>query len=994
MTRSSISFLILCAGAFSICSCKSDPADDAPPEKTAAFSNGETPAFKASASEHPSQIVFQAKSLPRGMTWKNSTLSLDSKRYIWSDYSMRWDWKKDSSIRFDRPIPWMKPKAARRKHKFSQPTQNCFVVWVYNAEAKPTSTLRFSFGKGDKEVCHFPFALNFTGWRTAWVSFDRDMQGKPDAPMDYVKIESPDNIDQGTLWIGDILAHQFIDHRHQHGDYQVPFVHGADKLTHGHWDPIMHWYDLGKKQAATATVTKPTDAQMAAFAKFRRLARGSKQQPLDQKTIASIEKQFAKYHISKNSDGIQGDHIAMQHHLAGAPDSSLRRNHHSLKNYTGFMQRVAQTYSRSLPADRESAGGKRIAEIFCLLTEHMLDQGFAAGSSLGTMHHFGYNARAWVPAIEAMQEPLEATGLLTAASEALQWFYNTRQMYAPAADWANMDYLNTLSKSDFTIQCIGKDGPEKVARLTQYSKWISETLSSPSPGLKGGIKPDGSLFHHQMHYVGYGVPAIKVVTQSVVAPLDGTPFEITPAAYAQLKKVFMAARLWGYPHSGFNACGRHPITSSGEQLSGPMRLLAKSKPGTDEVDAELASGYLRMFGGDSKKMFGKEIAAEKLHAFHPMNYNGGGEYAFGNSTVHIKGYGDGIRSHETYKAANRYGRNLSHGTVQVFKNTFDHVSGQDAYGWDWCRLPGATTLRVPLDVLEGNTRFYGSTPKQRTYPSGAGSLDGKYGAFLFQLDPTSAKQSLRVRKSVFAIDRTLVCLGSGISNASKEYPTVTTIFQSAIPKKGALSRKGDGWFIDPYGTGYFIPNGQSVKHTTGKQESRHSHTKKKTSGHFSTAWLDHGTAPKDASYQYHIILDATPEAMKAWKKTQTSQPHIKVIRQDDTAHVIHCPAKKIEATAAFAAYQSSANTLLLSTDRSSIVIIRQEDESTLKLSVTDIDLPDVGSAPQSTATTVTLKGTWTINEKTDVVSSHEGEKTKMVIPTHRGTSRELTLTRS
>ena len=185
-----------------------------------------------------------------------------------------------------------------------------------------------------------------------------------------------------------------------------------------------------------------------------------------------------------------------------------------------------------------------------------------------------------------------------------------------------------------------------------------------------------------------------------------------------------------------------------------------------------------------------------------------------------------------------------------------------------------------------------------------------------------------------------------------------------------------------------------MKHTTGKQESRHSHTKKKTSGHFSTAWLDHGTAPKDASYQYHIILDATPEAMKAWKKTQTSQPHIKVIRQDDTAHVIHCPAKKIEATAAFAAYQSSANTLLLSTDRSSIVIIRQEDESTLKLSVTDIDLPDVGSAPQSTATTVTLKGTWTINEKTDVVSSHEGEKTKMVIPTHRGTSRELTLTRS
>ena len=998
MIRRSITCFILGVSLFHCQSCKKHTEEVQSPEPAPAATpvslSGSTDSFDASKSRHPSQILFNGDSLPLGMDWSNASLSLDPQRHIWSNHSLRWDWKAPSSVTFHRPIPWMDPRAARRKFKFSQPTQNCFVVWIYNQTAKPDASLRFSFGTGSKELCHFPFALNFTGWRTAWVSYDRDMQGAPKSAMDYVKIESPKNLDEGTLWIGDMLAHHFIDHRHQHGDYQVPFVHGADKLTTGHWDPIMYWYDFGKKKAP---VVQPTDAHMAAFVRFRRLSRGVTQRPLKPGTVQSIEKQFAKYHIRKDADGIYGDHVYMHAQLAGAPDSSVRRKGHLLKDYTGFMLRLGKVYSHLPPSDRESKDGKRIAEIFCLLTEHLLDQGFAAGSSLGTMHHFGYNARSWVPAIEAMQEPLQKAGLLKPARETLEWFYNTRQIYAPAEDWANMDYLNTLSKSDFVIQCLGKDGPVKVARLQQYSKWMSDMLSSPSPGNKGGFKPDGSLYHHKMHYHGYGVPAIKVVAQSVVAPLDGTPFEITDSAYEQLKTAYMAARFWGYPYSGFNACGRHPITGSGNQLRGGMLQLAKSKPGTDEVDVELASAYLRMFGGKSKELFGQEIQPEKLHGFYAMNYNAGGSYAYENSTVHLKGYGDGVRSHETYKNANRYGRYLSFGTMQVFKNTFHHVSGHEINGWDWCRLPGATTLRVPLDVLEGSTGFYGSVPKQKTFPSGAGSLEGKYGVFLFQLDPTSDPQSIRVRKSVFAIDRTLICLGSGLSNNSQKYPMVTTLFQCAVPKKDDLSAQSakvsesGGWLIDPYGAGYFIPDGQPVKHQVGLQESRHSHSKKKTSGTFSTAWIDHGVAPKDAGYYYQVILDASPDEMKAWKKSQKATPFVKILQKDDRAHVITCPSKQIEATAAFSRYESESDTMLRSIDRTSIVMIRKPSSNKIHLSVTDLNLPDLGTKPRDPVTKMVLKGKWSVAGKTDIRITHQDGLTTLVVPTHRGLSRELIL---
>ena len=985
--KPTLTLLALCTVLLSLPACKDKPTG----QSTTTTPNGSTANFDASKSKYPSQILFSSDSLPEGMSWKNSTISLDAKRYIWSDNSLRWDWEKDSSVTFNRPIKLMGSWDARRKFGFSQPVENCFVVWIYNKTPHPKSSLRFSFGKGTEEACHFPFKLNFTGWRTAWVSYNRDMSGKAKPAMDFVKIEAPKDVDQGTLWIGDIIAHQFIDHRHQHGDYQVPFVHGADKIKSGHWDPVMHWYNLGKKQSPPITLT---DEHRATFAKLRRLSTGTTQKPLNPATVERIEKQFAKYHISKDSGGIYGDHIVMHNQLAGAPDKSIRRKAHILKDYLGFMRSVGQSYNYIIPSDRETAGGKRIAEIFCLLTEHLLDQGFEAGSSLGTMHHFGYNTRHWVPAIASMQGPLEKAGLLTRARESLAWFYNSNQMYAPVDDWANMDYLNTLSQSDFNIQSMGKDDASKAIRLKQYSDWISATLCSPSPGTKGGFKPDGSLFHHDMHYHGYGLPAINVITGRVVGPLDGTPFEITPAAYQRLKTAFMAARFWCYPYSGFNACGRHPITGGAGSLRGAMRVLARSKPGTDDIDTELAAAYLRMFGGNSTKLFGQEIAPEKLNGFLAMNYNASATYTYGNSTVHIKGYGDGIRSHETYKGANRYGRNLSHGTIQIFKNTPDHRSGNEINGWDWCRLPGATTLRVPLDTLEGSTGFYGAVPKQITYPSGAGSLDGKFGAFLFQLDPTKDKQSLRVRKSVFAIDDTLICLGSGISNASKKYPTVTTLFQTAVPEKNDHTRQDFGWHIDSYGTGYFFPGKQNVQFTKDKQQSRHSHTKKKTTGTFATAWIDHGTTPNNASYQYHILLDATPDTMKGWMHAQSIKPVIKVLQQNDNAHIITCPHKQLEAAVTFAEFKSTSNSILRKTDRSCIVLIQKSSPKKLKVSVTDVDLPDVGAKPKSAAITITVQGNWSITTASDFKVSHKNGQTTLTIPTHRGATRELTLIES
>jgi len=134
--------------------------------------------------------------------------------------------------------------------------------------------------------------------------------------------------------------------------------------------------------------------------------------------------------------------------------------------------------------------------------------------------------------------------------------------------------------------------------------------------------------------------------------------------------------------------------------------------------------------------------------------------------------------------------------------------------------------------------------------------------------------------------------------------------------------------------------------------------------------------------------------MKSWMHAQSTKPYIKVLQQNDNAHVIACSAKQLEAAVTFAEFESTSNSLLRATDRSSIVIIQKSAENTLNLSVTDIDLADVGAKPKSAPITITVKGKWSVTGKSNIKATHKDEQTTLTIPTSRGASREFTLTSS
>jgi len=992
MNRSNFLTLSLCA-IYALCpSCKnadSEKSTDSTPESTIQYESGATPKFTGKLTNPLESNVAFGKELPAGMSWQSSIVTLDPERSIWSSHSLKWDWQNGSELTFDRPIPWNDIKKARALSKHFHTVETACSVWIYNEKPLKDAQLEFQFYSKEKKVSCFPFNLNFSGWRTARVSFDTEMNGKPIGPMDSLKIVAPTGVENGTIWLGDLVMSKIIDSRHRHGDYQVPFVKDADLLRKGHWDPIMYWYELGVNAKVDAELTA---ADKKAFATLRPVIK--KTQKITTESLSKIEENFKKYKIKRRQDGvITGDHIYLLHHLDAAPDNKTSEGH-LIKEYTTQMLNVAKRWSELKMDEKASANGKRLAEIYCLMSEHLLDQGFAAGSAQGTMHHFGYNARAWAPSVELMQQPLQEKGLLEPMLQALIWFYNCNKIYDPKSAVADMDYLNTLAASDLQILAIGADNAAKAGRLKQFSKWISQMLSENTAGNKQGFKPDGSLYHHNMHYFGYGIPAITNVVHKIVGPLDGTPFEISKEAYQALKSRYIAASYWAYPYAGFNACGRHPITASGQQMKRALRLLAKSQPGTDATDPELAQIYVKMFGGSARSVFAdlKEEPNTPMPDMIVMNHNASFSLNKDGNTVHVKGWGDGIKKGETYKADNRYGRYLGSGSMQIFRHTFDHKSGNEESGWDWSSIPGTTSLLLPHDVLEGGKGFYGKGIKETTHPSGAGTLDGKYGGFLFQTDGSSDPESLTVRKSVFAFGDTLVCLGSNIANGSDKYPTITTLFQTS-PLKGSTAElkssitDNGSWIINSYGIGYFVPEQQSFKTKSGEQTSHHNKTRKETKGYFNKGWIDHGVTVEHTGYQYHVLLNATPEKMEKFKAEYAQRFQVK--QGDETVHHLLDRKLDIEAITAFGACQiKSGDTLLNSTTHTCVVLIQRTSGSSIKLSHTNVNIDEIGKI--SAPATVTLNGQWEITIQDGSCSAQQKDNTTIL--TFSGVNNKLGIT--
>jgi chondroitin AC lyase len=199
--------------------------------------------------------------------------------------------------------------------------------------------------------------------------------------------------------------------------------------------------------------------------------------------------------------------------------------------------------------------------------------------------------------------------------------------------------------------------------------------------------------------------------------------------------------------------------------------------------------------------------------------------------------------------------------------------------WDWCKIPGVTCPAVVISWPMNNTTTYNST--QTSYLVG-GVSEGTYGLAAMDYLQNTAGQSgitvsadIKAKKSWFMFDDETVALGAGITSAYTSAVTTTTLDQSAkqgnVTVDGTIASAtekvypGVRW-VHHNNIGYVFRTPTDINLKTNSQSgSWYSILGSGSTSTISTNifkfWLDHGTAPTNATYEYSILPNKTVDKM-------------------------------------------------------------------------------------------------------------------------------------
>jgi chondroitin-sulfate-ABC endolyase/exolyase len=602
---------------------------------------------------------------------------------------------------------------------------------------------------------------------------------------------------------------------------------------------------------------------------------------------------------------------------------------------------------------------KQLKAMFMQLYLHAEEQGIAAGSGLGTIHHSGYSFRNYYPALYLMKEVLTENGKLKDAMQSMQWYAATGEvLLKPEMPGMDMDAFNTTALGRLASILMMNDSPEKMVYLHSFVRWLDNGLL-PSPGLMGAFKIDGAVMHHCNNYPAYGIGGIGGASL-LTWLFSGTDFHVSENGHANLKKAMQTMRFYCNTEEwAVSISGRHPKgTEKLIPLYYAYMALSGTPDGQQRIDEEMARTYLRLTDYDDQPSKYRKYLLEE--GFTPeVTPQGNLTVNYGCLTVHRRaqwmatahGFSRYLWAAEHYIGANYYGRYLSHGSLFIQTGSPESLitnatGGYQQQGWDWNSIPGTTATHLPLDLLKANilnvdtcSGYEEMLHSDEAFAGGI-SQEQKNGVFAMKLhEHDKYNGSLRAKKSIFFFDDKIVCLGSDIENKSAEYPTRTTLYQNVLNNLTDSLISTEDFLMDNVHTGYYIPKGQSIRLSKKRQHSRDQALDTPTEGLFATAWIEHGNAPSGAGYEYAVFPETTPEKMQSVVRQMSNKETAlyEVIRKDEGAHIVKDKATRTMAYVLFEPNQWIEEGIVEKVDTACLVMLKATPSGYL-LTVADPDL--------------------------------------------------------
>ncbi|MEY9094915.1 chondroitinase family polysaccharide lyase [Paenibacillus sp. RC84] len=974
------------------------------------------------ADDYSQTESFEAAAVPSTWTVENGgSAAVSGKHYKHGQSSLRWTWSNGSKLRDTQPANLA---AANVKNGGMK-------VWIYN-ESPVNDKVTFNFGKIteiNSGIYHYSFGvnLNFKGWRAVWVKF-REEGNNPaytksqSNALELMQIVPPASVPSGSLYFDNLeFSSSMIKARS--ADYQMPKP-GID-VGASTWDNV---YLYSQQQPTIPVEPTITQQQIQAFDaiadKYEKWIYGDALQyanltgPLKTRydsLQAFITAGLAAYntlHIARHPDGsITGDA------LYASRDPHLRK----------FGEDISKRVLLPLVFDYKINGNAASKQKVIDVLDYMNDQGWAEGSALGTQDHEMNKNNGYFHAVYLMRNELKEAGIFERESRTSFWYSNFGKTFDNSV---YVETTPDEFRTKFLYDLLYVLGMDHTPKKVQYMKGLIgmyEQALQTAPGFAGTIKPDGSLFHHRGVYLNaYGPDALHAA--SLIAYfLNGTPFALSDAAFGNIKKGLLTIEQFSNKYDmPIGATGRFPGQT--RPLTGILPAYAYLALAKTPTDSELAATFMRLWDPQSILLQNELFPSADTYGVSYLDTLGGLQLADSLSKAGfspkanpqgfwVKPYGAlavnrindrlvGLKGWSQYawdfEASNKfdpqttenlseniYGRYQSYGNLQIINN--GPTSGiiesgiNVGAGWDFSRWPGTTVKHLSLNELAlpegGPTRSFTDS----TFAGGA-SLKNQYGLFAMKLHDTVYDTSFKANKSVFFFGDKLVSLGSDIVNTNDAHPTETVLFQSYMPSSSTpfwynsttpivsptytntVTGTSKAWIVDPYGNGYVLPNPAGTVIERGVQHSKNSSGTADTSGNYTTAYINHGTAPASSGYEYAIKVGAGAQGTADF----ANNTQYTVLQKDSSAHIVQNtePGKLLTGYAIFNSSTPINKGLLYSSSDPITAIVQQVDANEVLLSVADPDLrlpkypnqsiPNADVLKQSILkkVTVTLNGLW------------------------------------
>lgn len=875
------------------------------------------------------------------------------------------------------------------------------ILWIYSEKAISESLLfRFHDWNGGV-ICQFNFNMDFTGWRAIWMKFE-DMltpEGKHlgetalsdrNTAVSRMTISVSPKCTEGTFYL-DRLS--FLKSRMQDQiapDKQIPDNNHMLRNRLWQWGRLWEWEQYPEpkfKQISSPQeqMLKDIEERMDQWA----AANNPGAQYTQSTLIQRADDLYSKYSIRRLADGT----------ITGAPllyDDEFNNSLGEMR--IRYIQDIVYWYALDYLYTGNTSNIQKVVDAI----DHAIDQGFAYGSGWGTNKHYGYQVRNLYKGVWILRHELKKTGKLDDYTKVLMYWSAIQEARKPYAEHRDeiLDTWNTLLNNKVIAVMLQSDDAKRYAYMKLLGEWVGSSMEY-SDGTLGGLKVDGTSFHHGGHYPSYSVGAFAAVGDFCYFSKD-TDFVPSEKGRRCFKNSLLAMRNYSHTRDwGIGICGRHPLDGAMAEIDvlafARLALLGDLTHSGKAADPDLAGAYIALGGTDKSILaeFKKLGLGEKKpeDGFSVYNYSALGIHRRSGWMLSLKGFNSDVWSSEIYAKENRYGRYLSYGTAQIFTEPSAKESGYVREGWDWNRFPGATAIHLPFELLDSPRP--GTLMERNTsrFP-GVSSLEGQNGCLAFTYVEGNHKNfcaGATATKSVFCFDNRIVHIGTGITNNS-QYPTETTIYQlalkdrieevdinevysSAFPFNHTITEHVQVVLTDTKKNFYIIKDGYGLNVEKKQQTSPSDERKKDGTGDFITAYINHGVAPSNASYEYLMLV--TP-SIKEVKNASKKAPY-EVLHADNSAHVVKDIPTGITAYIIYKEYNDE-KTLLKTADAETIVMERTKEDGTVVMSVCT---PDLGITQKgyTTAQTsqpiikaVVLNGEWTIKCATDNVSLnvHDG----------------------